>query len=148
MPFDAGADRPARLDGDVAEGTCRRQTGGVEGGHISRGVESANGDAAGQVHNSARRRRRANATAQRGEPFQGLVLVEAGDFGSIRIADCAGADERRISALAGELDVGLDPCEPIAELPIVTGLRAPDDAIERKGRAGGERAAASERVVE
>src|SRR5438445_12957876 len=55
-----------------------------------------------------------------------------------RIADCAGTDIVRRCSLPRHLDVGFEAGNPIARLPIVTGLDAADCAVELVRGAGGE----------
>jgi len=66
-------------------------------------------------------------------------MVEADRRAGGRIAESGGAKEaRRSRLLAGTLDVSFEPGQPIAELPVVAGLAAGDDAVEPRRAARSE----------
>src|SRR5262249_35101237 len=131
---------PARSGRDTAERAGGGGAGEVESLRRAPGLEAADRQAAGDIGHRVRRDGRAQAPAQRCEPLQVLVLVEARDVGAGRIAD-RGTGEGGIAALGSELQVAFDAGEPAPELPIVAGLRAAQGAVEIEGCIGDELAA-------
>ncbi len=136
--FETRAHRPARLDRQHADrrGDHAGVAVGVEtdAGQVHGGSDRADREAAGGIGHDIRRDGGAEAPAHGAEPIEVVALHEARRHRRIeadgRIADCAGTDIVRRCALPRLLNVGFETRNPIACLPIVSGLHAADYAPE------------------
>ncbi len=148
MGLDAGARGPAEPRGEVDERGGGGSAGRIEARDRAFVVEATERDAAGDIGEQVGRHQRAEAAAQRPEPFHLLARIEARGDRACRIADGARACEQRIAALARELEIGFDARQPSAHLPVVAGLGAAREPIEARGGARGIRERAARGIVE
>ena len=136
--FDAAARSPTGADGvevvDAGDGADGE-------GFVA--VDAAIGETAGDVEQPRRGRQDADASAYGPEPAQFLGIGQGAGDGNKKTCDAAhengaGRVRRRRTALAAALNIGLQPKQPRAGLPIVTDLAAANDAV-KIGRCRAER---------
>src|SRR6266540_3830642 len=135
--FDAGAGRPPGLH--VVDG-CRghRPEAGYGGGIAV--LDLPKSDATRSVQQEIGSRQDAKTWARGTEP---LELVVGGEGCGRKPQDLEG----RATFLAGGLNIGFQPEDPCAELIVVAGLRAADDAVHVLGLGGSDAEASQSAVV-
>ena len=128
--FNAAAHGPTGADGvEVVDAGD-----GAEGeGFVA--IDAAIGETAGDVEQPRRGRQDTDATAHGPEPAQFLGIGQGASDGNKKTCGAAhengaGRVRRRRTALAAALNIGLQPNQPRASLPIVTDLAAANDAVE------------------
>src|SRR6516164_3306243 len=93
--LDPAANRPAGVDGDVAERIGGRGAGGIEAEQVTRGTQPGTRRAPGNKDNGIGCDHRPEAPTQGSEPLQSLILIKRRKHRSSRIADRARTGEYR-----------------------------------------------------
>jgi hypothetical protein len=124
----------------------------VEAEDRARSHDFADREPARDIGDGIRRDGETQPAAQRCKPLELLAVLELGedrriadDADQARIADLAGAHGVELGALAGVIEVALDPGEQDASEPVVAGLCAADRAVEVTRGAGCEQPGAASR---